>query len=130
EPRLLQMATRPIDAVLGHGGNGAVGGTAAGLGRSDLDDAADADVPDPRRMEAGNAMGAAVDAIDDEGQVLTQLVGEMFVDDAADDWPRRRAVVNLEARRIALEALRLQRVVHRLDDVAALAQLTQNRLQL
>jgi hypothetical protein len=38
------------------------------------------------------------------------------------------AVVNREARRIAQEALRLRRPVHRLDDVAALAQFAQGRL--
>src|SRR5712692_6706286 len=53
----------------------------------------------------------------------------MLVDDAADDRRRGRAVVNPEARRIAREALRLQRLVHRLDDVAALAQFAQGRLQ-
>ncbi len=37
--------------------------------------------------------------------------------------------MNPEARRIAREALRLQRLVHRLDDVAALAQFAQGRLQ-
>src|SRR5216683_1278830 len=54
----------------------------------------------------------------------------MLVDDAADNRRRGRAVVNPEARRIAREALRLQRPVHRLDDVAALAQFAQGRLQL
>src|SRR6266849_6963760 len=53
----------------------------------------------------------------------------MLVDDAADDRRRGRAVVNPEARRIAREAVRLQRPVHRLDAVAALAQLAQGRLQ-
>src|SRR6266852_5873613 len=53
----------------------------------------------------------------------------MLVDDAADDRRRGRAVVNPEARRIAREALRLQRPMHRLDDVAALAQFAQRRLQ-
>src|SRR6267142_24514 len=53
----------------------------------------------------------------------------MLVDDAADDRRRGRAVVNPEARRIAREALRLQRPMHRLDDVAALAQFAQGRLQ-
>src|SRR6266480_5809644 len=33
EPGLLQMAARPIDAVLRHAGNGAIGGTAAYFGR-------------------------------------------------------------------------------------------------
>ena len=50
-----------------------------------------------------------------------QLVGEMLVDNAAEDRHLGRAVVNPEARRIAREALRLQRPVHCLDDVAALA---------
>src|SRR6266852_3230483 len=54
----------------------------------------------------------------------------MLVDDAADDRRRGRAVVNPEARRIAREALRLQHLVHGLDDIAALAQLTQGGLQL
>jgi hypothetical protein len=67
EPGLLQMAARPIDAVLRHAGNGAIGGTATYFGRSDLDDAADADNFDPSRIDAGNVVGTAVDAIDDEG---------------------------------------------------------------
>src|SRR5216684_3496943 len=67
EPGLLQMAARPIDALLRHTGNGAVGGTAADLSRSDLDDAADTDVFDSSRIDAGNVVGAAVDAIDGEG---------------------------------------------------------------
>src|SRR6267378_5333890 len=77
EPRLLQMAARPIDAVLRHAGNSAIGGTATYFGRSDLDDAAEADDLDPSRIDAGNVVGAAVDAIDDEGQVLAQFVGKM-----------------------------------------------------
>src|SRR5216684_79274 len=112
EPRLLQMAARPIEAILSHTGNGAVGRTAADLSRSDLDDAADADDLDPSRIDAGNVVGAAVDAIDDEGQVFAQFVGEMLVDDAADDRRRGRAVVNPEARRIALKAFRPQYLVH------------------
>src|SRR6266481_2538279 len=129
EPGLLQMAARPIDAILRHTRNGAIGRTAADLSRSDLDDAADADDLDSSRIDAGNVVGATINAIDDEGQVFAQLVGEMLVDDAADDRRRGRAVVNPEARRIAREALRLQRPVHRLDDVAALAQFAQGRLQ-
>ncbi len=85
EPGLLQMAARPIDALLRHVGNGAIGRTAACFGRSDLDDTADTDVLDSSRIDAGNVVGAAVDAIDDEGQVFAELVGEMLVDDAADD---------------------------------------------
>src|SRR5712664_3778709 len=130
ESGLLQMAARQIDAVLRHTGNGAVGRTAADLSRSDPDDAADADDLDPSRIDAGNVVGAAVDAIDDEGQVFAQFVGEMLVDDAADDRRRGRAVVNPEARRIALKAFRPQRLVHGLDDIAALAHLAQGRLQL
>ena len=128
EPGQLQMAAWPIDALLRHAGNGAVGRTAADFGRSDLDDAAD-DVLDSSRIDTGNVVGPAINAIDDEGQVFAELVGEMLVDDAADDRRRGRAVVNPEARRIAREALRLQRPVHRLDDVAALAQFAQGRLQ-
>src|SRR5882724_11358879 len=93
EPGLLQMAARPIDALLRHASNGAIGRTAARFRQSDLDDAAEADDLNTGRIEAGNVVGAAVDAVDDEGQVLTQLVGEMLVDDAADDRHRRRAVV-------------------------------------
>src|SRR5260370_17399610 len=102
EPGLLQMAARPIDALLRHAGNSAIGGTAADLSRSDLDDAADVRVLDSSRIDAGNVVGAAVDAIDDEGQVFAQFVGEMLVDDAADDRRRGRAVVNPEARPLAL----------------------------
>src|SRR5713101_5070413 len=91
EPGLLQMAARPIDALLRHTGNGAVGGTAADLSRSDLDDAADTDVFDSSRIDAGNMVGAAINAIDDEGQVFAELIGEMLVDDAADDGRRGRA---------------------------------------
>src|SRR5712671_3831015 len=129
EPGLLQMTARPIDAILRHAGNGAVGRTAADLSRSDLDDAADADDLDSSWIDAGNVVGATINAIDDEGQVFAQLVGEMLVDDAADDRRRGRAIVNPEARRIALTAFRAQCLVHRLDDVAALAQLAQGRLQ-
>src|SRR5882757_8375896 len=130
EPGLLQMAARPIDPLLRHVGNSAIGRTAACFGRSDLDDAADTDVLDSSRIDAGNVVRAAVDAIDDEGQVFAELVGEMLVDDAANDRRRGRAVVNPEARRIALKAFRLQHLVHRLDDVAALAQFAQGGLQL
>src|SRR5713226_1736131 len=97
EPGLLQMAARPIDPLLRHAGNGAIGGTATYFGRSDLDDTADADVIDSNRIDAANVVGAAINAIGDEGQVFAQLVGEMFVDDAADDRRRGRAVVNPEA---------------------------------
>src|SRR6266849_6216456 len=129
EPGLLQMAARPIDAVPRHAGNGAIGGTATYFGRSDLDDAADVRVLDSSRIDAGNVVGAAINAIDDEGQIFAEFVGEMLVDDAADDRRRGRAVVNPEARRIAREALRLQHLVHRLDDVSALAQFAQGGLQ-
>src|SRR5713226_3834744 len=67
EPGLLQMAARPIDPLLRHAGNGAIGGTAARFRQSDLDDAADADVLDSNRIDAGNVVGAAINAIDDEG---------------------------------------------------------------
>jgi hypothetical protein len=67
EPRLLQMAARPIHALLRHAGDGAIGRTAACLGRSDLNDAADADVLDSSWIDAGNVVGAAINAIDDEG---------------------------------------------------------------
>src|SRR5216684_1774824 len=130
EPGLLQMPARPIDPLLRHAGNGAIGRTVADLSRSDLDDAADTDVLDSSRIDAGNVVGAAINAIDDEGQVFAELIGEMLVDDAADDGRRGRAVVNPEARRIALKAFRAQRLMHRLDDVAALAQFAQGRLQL
>src|SRR5216684_2481881 len=53
----------------------------------------------------------------------------MLVDDAADDRRRGRAVVNPEARRIALKAFRPQCLVHGLDDIAALAHLAQGGLQ-
>src|SRR6516165_8027138 len=53
----------------------------------------------------------------------------MLVNNAADNRRRWRGVVNPEARWIARQPLRLQRPVHRLDDVAALAQLAQGRLQ-
>src|SRR6266700_1657458 len=129
EPRLLQMAARPIDALLRYAGNSAIGGTAARFRQSDLDDAAEADDLDTGRIDAGNVVSAAIDAIDDEGQVFAELVGEMLVDDAADDRRRGRAIVNPEARRIALTAFRAQCLVHRLDDVAALAQFAQGRLQ-
>src|SRR5882724_6808319 len=129
EPGLLQMAARPIDALLRHASNGAIGRTAARFRQSDLDDAAEADDLNTGRIEAGNVVGAAIDAIDDEGQVFAELVGEMLVDDAADDRRRGRAVVNPEARRIALKAFRPQCLVHGLDDIAALAHLAQSRLQ-
>src|SRR5229473_546251 len=61
------MAARPIEAILRHAGNGAIGRTAACFGRSDLDDAADTDVLDSSRIDAGNVVGAAINAIDDEG---------------------------------------------------------------
>src|SRR5216683_3535431 len=67
EPGLLQMAARPIDAILRHTGNGAVGRTAADLSRSDLDDAAEANDLDSSWIDAGNVVGAAINAIDDEG---------------------------------------------------------------
>src|SRR6516165_4390558 len=53
----------------------------------------------------------------------------MLVNNAADNRRRWRGVVNPEARWIARQPLRLQRPVHRLDDVAALAQFAQGRLQ-
>src|SRR6266480_4184501 len=53
----------------------------------------------------------------------------MLVDDAADNRPRGRAVVNPEARWIALKAFRPQCLVHGLYDIAALAHLAQSRLQ-
>src|SRR5713101_2626948 len=68
EPGLLQMAARPIEAVLRHAGNSAIGRTVADLSRSDLDDAADTDVLDSSRIDAGNVVGAAINATDDEGQ--------------------------------------------------------------
>src|SRR5712692_4552070 len=129
EPGLLQMAARPIDPLLRHAGNGAIGGTATYFGRSDLDDAADTDVLDSSRIDAGNVVGAAINAIDDKGQAFAELLREMLVDDAADDRRQGRAVVNPEARRIALKAFRPQCLVHGLDDIAALTHLAQGRLE-
>ena len=67
EPGLLQMAARSIDTLLRRGCNGAIGRTAACFGRSDLDDATDADVFGSGRIDGGDVVGAAVDAVDDEG---------------------------------------------------------------
>ena len=67
EPGLLQMAARPIDAILRHTRNGAIGRTAAYFGRSDLDDAADLIVLDFSWIDAGNVVGATINAIEDEG---------------------------------------------------------------
>src|SRR5258708_19125516 len=94
EPGLLQMAARPIDALVRNFGNRAIGGTAAHFSRPDLDDAADSRVLDSSRIDAGNMVGVAVDAIDDERQVLAQLVGKLLVENPTDDRQRQRAVVN------------------------------------
>ena len=74
-------------------------------------------------------MCAAVGAVDHKRQVLTQLVGEVFVDDAANDRRCGRSVVNLETYRIAVMALGSHRLLHGTHDVAALAQVAQGRLQ-
>ncbi|BCH32746.1 hypothetical protein MesoLjLc_46760 [Mesorhizobium sp. L-8-10] len=121
------MAARSIDAALGDARDGAVGRAARVLGRADLDDAADPRILDAGRVEAGDIMSAPVDAVDHDGQVLAQLVGQIFVDDAAGDRDFGRGIVNLEGHRIALRAVGLQRLVHVSDDVAALAQLAQRR---
>ncbi|MNL83290.1 hypothetical protein D3C87_2108980 [compost metagenome] len=59
---------------------------------------------------------APVDPIDHQCQVLPQLVGEVLVDDAADDWHCGCGVMNLEAHRIALGALGPERLLHGADD--------------
>jgi hypothetical protein len=123
------MPARPIDAVLGHAGDGAIGRTACTVGRPDLDDAADAGILDAGRIDTGDMMRAPVDPIDHQRQVLAQLVRQMLVDDAADDRRHWRGIVNLEAHRIALGAFGPERLLHRADDVATLAHLAQGRLQ-
>lgn len=81
-----------MNAILGDGGDGPIRWPAYGLGRADLDDAADPRILNARRVDAGKMMGAPVDAIDHDGQVLAQLVGQIFVDDAADDRDFGRGV--------------------------------------
>ena len=125
---LLQMAARPIDAVLSDGRNGAVGRSACRVGRADLDDAADPGVLDARRIDAGDMVRPTVDPVHHDGQVLDQLVGEIFVHDATDDRCLGGPVVNLEGERVALKTIRLQRLVHVADDDVALAHLAQGRL--
>jgi len=98
-----------------------------GLGRADLDDATDPRVLDAGRVDAGQMMGAPVDPVDHYGQVLAQLVGQIFVDDAANDRDFGRGLVKLERRRISLQPIGLERLVHVADDVAALAHLAQRR---
>jgi len=61
EPRPLQMAARPVDAVFGHAGDGAVGGADRALRRSDLDDAANAGVLDAGGLDAGDMVRLPVD---------------------------------------------------------------------
>lgn len=72
-------------------------------------------------------MSARVDAVDHDGQVLAQLVGQIFVDDATNDLDFGRGVVNLERHRISLQPIGLQRLAQVANDVAALAQLAQRR---
>ena len=105
EFRLLQMAARPIDAVLGDGGDGAVGRSRCRLGR----------------VDAGDMVGPAVDPVHHDCQVLAQLVGQVLVHDAADDGRLGRSVMDLEAHGIAFAALRAERLLHGADNVAALA---------
>ena len=73
-------------------------------------------------------VGPAVDPVHHDGQVLAQLVGQILIDDAADDGLFGRPVMDLEGQRVALQAIGLQRLVHVADDVAALAHLAQGRL--
>src|SRR5260370_3680543 len=94
EPGLLQMAARPIDALLRHAGNGAIGGAAGDLSRSNLDDAADADDLDSSPIEAGNVGGAAIHAISDEGQGFPPLAGRMLVCGPHDPLLRRAPSLN------------------------------------
>ena len=74
-------------------------------------------------------MDAPVDAVDDEAEPLAELIGQPLVDDAADD--RRHRLLPVEG--IALERALLtslrERPIDRLDDVAALSELPQRRLQ-
>ncbi len=108
---LLQMAARPIDAVLCNGGNGAVGRPGCRLGGAELDDAADAGVLEPLERDAGDVVRAAVDAVHHNGQVLPQFVGQVLVHDAADDGRLGRSVMDLEAHGIAFAALRAERLL-------------------
>ena len=129
EARLLQMAARPVDAVLGYACDGAVGRARPRVGRADLDDAADPGVRHLRLIDAGDVMRATVNAVDHQRQLLAQLVGEMLVHHAADDRRRGRDVVKLEAHRIAIVALGTHGLLHGADDVATLAHLAPRRLQ-
>src|SRR5690606_6896051 len=92
ELRLLQMAARPIDTVLGDGRDGAVRRPGCRLGRADLDDAADAGVLQPLGRDAGDVVRPPVDSIHYYGQVFAQLVGQVLVHDPADNGRLGRSV--------------------------------------
>ena len=70
ELRLLHMPARPIDAVLGDGGDGAVGRPGRHLGRADLDDAADAGFLQPLRRDTGDMVRPPVDPVHYYGEVF------------------------------------------------------------
>ena len=74
-------------------------------------------------------METAVDAVDDHGDAVAELVGQMLAEKAADDRRRQHAIVDPEARRIAFLSFDPQSSLHRRDDVAALTQLAKSRLQ-
>src|SRR5690554_4227283 len=112
EPGLLQMAARPIDAILCDCRNDAVGWPLRRAGWGYLDDAADTGILDVIWVDTGKIMCAAVNAVHDQGQVLSHLVSEILVHDPTDDRRFGCGVMKLEAHRIAFQPIGLQRLVH------------------
>jgi len=90
---------------------------------SNLDDCADPRLFDCRRLSNRDMVDAAVDAVDNEGESLTEFIGQPLADHAAD---YRRGGL-LAAQDVAAErplfAARSDRAIDRLDDIATLAQI-------
>jgi hypothetical protein len=104
-------------------------GTRAFWRRRNLDNRANLRLFDCRRLSHRDMMDPAIDAVDNEAEALTELVGQPLADHPSDTRRASLLAVQDIAAKCPLFATGCERAIDRFDDVAALAQVAQRRLQ-
>src|SRR5262249_15178907 len=105
-----------------------VGGT-LGAGAADLDDGADRCLLGGRGFTQRHVMDPAVDAVDDDADTIAELVGQLLIDQAAHERRPGLLAMKIGGPKYASWHARGECSGHRLDDVAALAEPAQRRLE-
>src|SRR5262249_23458037 len=101
-----------------------------GAGAADLDDRADRRFLGSGGVRQRHVVDPPVDAVNDGADTVAELVGELLVDQAANDGRRHLLAMQAEAFGTAQLAAGGERPVDGFDDVAAFAERAHGRLKL